>query len=136
MQVEYQACPNISNDLARQIADAYISVGMGTAYENAVIKALIENSSYYVLALSGGDVIGLIRVLSDGVLTSWIAEILVKPGYQGRGIGTEMLQRVKHKYANTSIYTHADIGQSVNFFAKNDIPVRPSLVSCAKAPQH
>lgn len=135
MHISYLDRPAINHDVAAQIAIAYITVGMGHQYSNDFIEKLYEKSTYYVLAKVEGKVVGLIRVLSDEFLTSWIAEVLVLPEYQNKGIGSEMLRMVKEKYKNTAIYTHSSPGASTDFFGKNGIQKRELLLSCAIAPQ-
>lgn len=40
------------------------------------------------------NVVGFITAISDGVLTAFIPWLEVLPGYQGQGIGTELLRRM------------------------------------------
>lgn len=136
MHISYLDRPAVNHDVAAQISIAYISVGMGHQYSNDFIEKLYEKSTYYVLAMVEDKVVGLIRVLSDEFLTSWIAEVLVLPDYQNKGIGSEMLNRVKEKYKKTAIYAHTSVGGSTDFFVKNGIPAREQLLGCAIAPQH
>ena len=41
-----------------------------------------------------GRVVGFVNMLSDGVLTAFIPWPEVLPGYQGRGIGGELMRRI------------------------------------------
>lgn len=41
-----------------------------------------------------GRVAGFVNMISDGVLTAFIPWLEVLPGYQGRGIGTELMRRI------------------------------------------
>ena len=57
----------------------------------------LANSWYVVAAYDGDALIGIGRVTSDGVLYAMIYDLIVQPGYQGRGIGTTILKKlVKH----------------------------------------
>jgi ribosomal protein S18 acetylase RimI-like enzyme len=66
---------------------------------------LLAGSQHILLARdeSGGQVVGFITAISDGVLTAFIPLLEVLPAYQGRGIGQElmrrMLERLRHLYA-------------------------------------
>ena len=37
-------------------------------------------------------VVGFLRALSDGAVTTYVAEVLVAAGHRGRGIGTALLE--------------------------------------------
>ena len=45
-----------------------------------------------LVAVAGQEVIGFCRALSDGSVTTYIAELLVAPGWQGKGIGAALLE--------------------------------------------
>lgn len=57
---------------------------------------LLENSYAFVLALDPemNRVVGFINALSDGVQAAFIPLLEVVPGYQRRGIGSELLKRM------------------------------------------
>jgi ribosomal protein S18 acetylase RimI-like enzyme len=53
------------------------------------------SSSWYVLsAYENDDLIGFSRVVSDGVLYALICDLIVKPSYQGQGIGSHLLDKL------------------------------------------
>lgn len=52
------------------------------------------NNAYHITTVrDNGRAIGMIRVLSDGSYANFITDVMVIPEYQGRGIGTQMMQR-------------------------------------------
>jgi ribosomal protein S18 acetylase RimI-like enzyme len=57
---------------------------------------ILESSDFIVLALDedSGPVVGFVNAISDRVLTAYIPFLEVLPAYQGRGIGTELVQRI------------------------------------------
>jgi predicted N-acetyltransferase YhbS len=48
-----------------------------------------------LVAVSGEEVIGFVRALSDGAVTIYVAEILVVFEWRGRGIGRSLLDAVQ-----------------------------------------
>jgi ribosomal protein S18 acetylase RimI-like enzyme len=55
---------------------------------------LLRGSYAVELALDAGQVIGFATAISDGVLSAYIPLLEVLPEYQGRGIGTELMERL------------------------------------------
>ena len=72
------------------------TTGWNQSYQaeaDALYKAI--SSSWYVMsAYDNDDLIGFGRVISDGVLYALICDLIVKPSYQGQGIGSAMLDRL------------------------------------------
>lgn len=64
---------------------------------------VLAGSYRVVLAVSGGQVIGFVQAVSDGVLTAYIPLLEVLPEWQGRGVGralmTRMQAELRHLYA-------------------------------------
>ena len=58
--------------------------------------AVLRGSYRCVLAIDDADgrVAGFVNMLSDGVLTAFIPWLEVLPGYQGHGIGSELMRRI------------------------------------------
>ena len=85
---------------AKEAQDLVLSVGwISGQYPQRLHRALL-NSSTVVTAWDGPRLAGLLRVLDDGGMLAYIHDVLVRPEYQGRGIASAMLERVKAKYAD------------------------------------
>jgi GNAT superfamily N-acetyltransferase len=114
----------------------YSSVGWGTTdqYSRKDVLLSFSNSTYVAMAFNQDlRTIGWVRVLSDGVYYTWIADILVHPEYQGRGIGTLLMEKVLMRYGHTPIYLEALTGQE-EFFKRYGVVPRQRLTACSKAP--
>lgn len=61
---------------------------------------LLRGSSYVVLAREGRRVVGFVTAISDGVLSAYVPLLEVLPGWQGRGIGTELMRRLLEGVGN------------------------------------
>ena len=57
----------------------------------------LDNSWYVITAYDNSELVGIGRVVSDGILYAMIYDMIVKPSHQGRGIGTDILQRLVEK---------------------------------------
>lgn len=80
-----------------QLVNLYDSVGWGHKdYPQMLVKA-IENSSFLVCAHADTELIALGRAISDGVFTVYFPDLLVKPEWQNKGIGGQMMEiMLKH----------------------------------------
>ena len=60
---------------------------------------ILKRSSHAVLAIddSTSRVIGFANAISDGILSSYIPLVEVLPGYQGKGIGRELVGRIRNE---------------------------------------
>ena len=78
----------------KELGDLYESVGW-TVY-TADLESLhraTANSTYVVAARSDGQLIGLARALSDDVSIFYLQDLLVRPDWQRRGVGRQLLER-------------------------------------------
>ena len=69
--------------------------------EERLLK-LLHKSDFVVLAFDEevNKVVGLVTATSDGVLSAYIPLLEVLPDYQGRGIGTDLMQRMLDKLSH------------------------------------
>lgn len=58
------------------------------------LEQMCMNSWYAVYAFKGNKLIGMGRVISDGIITGIICGVCVLPDYQSKGIGKEMISRL------------------------------------------
>ena len=69
-----------------------------------------------VTAWDDNELVGCVRLLTDGYFFGCITEILVDPDYQNRGIGRELMDRIWN-LSPTSIFLGAQPGNE-EFFEK------------------
>lgn len=50
-----------------------------------------------------GEIVGFLRALSDGKVTTYVAELLVVQDWRGQGIGSALLEVCHHTYPNTRL---------------------------------
>lgn len=69
------------------------SVGWPEIEKNQARTGLI-NTIYLLAAVEDGQTIGMARLVGDGGYVNYIADVVVRPDCQGRGIGKYMLQQI------------------------------------------
>jgi aralkylamine N-acetyltransferase len=64
----------------------------------AAIPDMIRGSFCFLVAREpGGCLVGMGRVISDGVSDAYIQDVVVLEAYRGRGIGREIVQRLTRR---------------------------------------
>ena len=84
-----------------EILGLYASVGW-TAYTDdpAALRNGFANSLLILAAYEEASLAGLIRVVGDGHIVVFVQDMLVRPQFQRRGIGSALLRAVLNRYAN------------------------------------
>ncbi|MBH48106.1 MAG: GNAT family N-acetyltransferase [Halobacteriovorax sp.] len=75
-------------------------VGWPNPPSNQVFEKLLKSSYKVVLACEGDKLVGFITAISDGVLSAYIPFLEVLPAYQNRGIGAELLAKMKQELSH------------------------------------
>jgi ribosomal protein S18 acetylase RimI-like enzyme len=95
--------------------DLFQTTGWNQEY-NFLIQDLaeaIQNSWYSVSVYDSGKLIGYGRVISDGIHHALIADIIIHPDYQGKGLGSILLDRLVTKCKEKKI-------RDIQLFAAKD----------------
>lgn len=95
--IEYKEAKTFT---VNDVEHLFLSVGwVSGKYPTRLYKALMHSSTV-ITAWDSNKLVGLIRVIDDSELVAYMHYVLVDPEYQGMGIATEMLNRVKEKFKN------------------------------------
>ena len=77
---------------SKAIADLRQSVGwnrMDSAYQDPNLRSYVHIAVY-----DADKLIGYVDSVSNGVTDAYIQDLMVHPDYQGKGIGTELMNRM------------------------------------------
>ncbi len=83
------------------------SVGWGKKENYTVesVKSALDKTNRIISARDrNNNIIGMARVLSDFVFTTYIAEIIILPEFQNLGIGTAIIEEIKNSFKGTGIF--------------------------------
>jgi len=91
---------------SKQLEDLFLSVEWSSGHYPDKLAIAMQNYETVFTAWDGdpstssGQVklVGLISAMDDGIMTAYIHYLLVRPEYQGKGIGEQLLERTKEKY--------------------------------------
>ena len=87
---------------SKQIADLRRSVGWNGMED--CYNLSLHNSYFYLCCFDGEKLIGFLDVISNGVTDSYIQDVIVHPNYQGRGIGTHLMEMAIKKLKENKVY--------------------------------
>ena len=94
------------------------------------IKRGFANSLYHISARKNGKLIAMGRIIGDGSVYFYLQDIIVSKEYQGKGIGTMIMDRIMN-YINTTAMNNARVGvfaapDKEPFYKKFDFIARPN----------
>ncbi|HCA28959.1 MAG TPA: N-acetyltransferase [Ruminococcaceae bacterium] len=64
----------------------------------------LMNSYYHIACYDGDRLVGYVDTVSNGVTDAYIQDLTVDPAYQGRGIGTALMNRIIAKLKENKIF--------------------------------
>jgi GNAT superfamily N-acetyltransferase len=101
-----------------------------------LLQQAIEQSLDVIAAWDGEELVGLIRVVGDGLTIIYIQDILVLHAYQNKGIAARMLEKVLHPYKQVrqKVLLTEEAPDVRHFYEKNGFQScdQGSLVAFAK----
>lgn len=103
------------------------------------LQQAIEQSLEVVSAWNGEELVGLIRIVGDGLTIIYIQDILVLNTHQNRGIATQLMQQVMERYESVrqKVLLTEEAPDVRHFYEKNGFQScdKGSLVAFAKINQ-
>lgn len=115
MEIKYK---KIKEFTEKELQDLFLSVEWDSGNYPNRLKAAIKNSHMVYSAWDNGKLIGLINSLSDGVMTVYFHYLLVRPEYQGMGIGKELVQLMLDEYQDIARKVVIAYHNGVDFYRR------------------
>ncbi len=101
-----------------QLQDLFRSVGWDSGNHPEKLQAAMRNSDRVQSAWDGDALVGLMTGISDGVMTAYFHYLLVRPEYQGGGIGKELVQRMLEHYSECMTTVLISYNFQVGFYER------------------
>ena len=108
-----QDCSNIDWKI---IPEMLKLVGMGY-HEASIHQKAFENSAAVVFIFEEGRLVGFGRAISDGMYQAAIYDVAVLPEYQGKGIGTLIINSILKALPQCNFILYASPGKEI-FYTK------------------
>ena len=106
----------------KQLINLYQSVGWTSYTEKPeLLQQAVHNSLYVLGAFDHDQLIGLIRVVGDGLTIIYIQDLLVLPAYQNKGIGSTLINKVRKefRYVRQQVLLTMEEPETRAFYEKN-----------------
>lgn len=96
----------------------YAAVEWSSANKPKELRDALMNSHSLITAWDGVRLVGLGNAISDGHLVVYYPHLLVDPEYQGTGIGSELMRRLKAIYEGFHQHVLIADGRAIDFYEK------------------
>ena len=105
---------------ARDLQQLFQSVDWLSANYPDRLKKALDHCETVFTAWDDKQLVGLINAIDDSELTAYVHYLCVNPAYQGKGIGSELLNRIKKKYCDyLYIIIIAENAQLIEYYSRN-----------------
>lgn len=101
-----------------QILPLYESNGWSSARKPEALQQALLNSHTLVSAWDGDLLVGIGNAISDGFLVVYYPHLLVKPEYQGQGVGQQIMEILKQRYEGMHMQMLVADGEAIAFYQK------------------
>ena len=81
-----------------QLQDLFLSVEWSSGHFPDKLVVAMQNFKTVYSAWDGEKLIGMICAMDDGVMNAYVHYLLVRPEYQGKGVGQQLVERMKAQY--------------------------------------
>lgn len=83
----------------KQLEELFLSVGWSSGHYPNKLKIAMQNYETVYSAWDDEKLIGLICAMDDGIMTAYVHYLLLRPEYQGQGIGKALVKKIKEHYS-------------------------------------
>jgi predicted N-acetyltransferase YhbS len=111
-----------------EAASIFERAPLGTR-EPDVLRKTFENSDLTCFALDGDTLVGIARALSDHTVHSVIYDLCMLPEYQGKGLGTRMMEAMLERLGTPGVVLWSVPGKEP-FYAR--FGFKPMLTAMAR----
>lgn len=94
-KIIYKDCHTFTS---KQLEDLFLSVEWSSGHFPDKLVTAMKNFETVYSAWDNDELIGLICAMDDGIMTAYVHYLLIKPDYQGMGIGKVLVEKMKEHY--------------------------------------
>ena len=122
MTIDYRDSHALDLD---QLAALFNAVGwQQRAADRERLAQLVRGSLWIISAWDGDRLVGFARAISDGAFNAYISTVAVRPEYQRRGIGREIVRHLVGDHDDIQFVLHAN-ERAYPFYLHLDLGFEP-----------
>lgn len=110
----------------KQLRELFTALGWDEL--SGLLPDLLLNSTFVVSAWDGAHLVGLARVISDGVYVSTLQQVGVHPDYQRHGLGSDLVRRCVERFKRTHFILTTDDPTNETFYARFGFQPAPNAM--------
>jgi spermidine synthase len=101
MQLIFKTIKNPKTQRLKQIIKVYKDANWWYEYDNLRrLKKIIKGSFLFFVVLLNNDIIGIARIISDGINDAYIQDFTILKEFRNQGIGTKFIRFILKKLKN------------------------------------
>lgn len=95
MEIVYKNTHHFSK---KQLENLFLSVEWSSGHFPEKLVIAMKNFETVYSAWDGDRLVGLVCAMDDGIMNAYVHYLLVHPDYQLKGIGKNLVERIKEHY--------------------------------------
>ena len=100
----------------KELQDLFLSVECSSGHFPEKLVVAMKNFETVYSAWDGEKLVGMICAMDDGIMTAYVHYLLVRPDYQLKGIGKELVRRVTDHYKDYLRIVVVAYGAELKFY--------------------
>ncbi|MBU1013364.1 MAG: GNAT family N-acetyltransferase [Bacteroidetes bacterium] len=115
----------------KKFLELFLTTGWNNSYKlsDKELEYAIHNSWYTYSAYDGDQLVGLGRLISDGIIHALIIDLIILPEYQSKGLGKKILEQLvlkckTHQIRDIQLFSAKD---KAGFYEKSGFTRRPEI---------
>ena len=99
-----------------ELEDLFLSVEWSSGHFPDKLVVAMRNFKTVYSAWDGDKLIGMICAMDDGKMNAYVHYLLVRPEYQGKGVGKQLVERMKEHYSDYLRFVVVAYTKAVGFY--------------------
>ena len=114
MAITYKTIHDFSE---QDLKDLFLSVEWSSGHFPEKLVIAMKNFKTVVSAWDGDKLVGMICAMEDGIMNAYVHYLLVRPEYQGKGIGKVLVEKIKETYKDYLRIVVVAYDKEMDFYA-------------------